>query len=108
MDLYLPSTRSALMAKIGGKNTKPELIVHRAAHAMGYRFRLHRKDLPGRLDLVFPKYHVALFVHGCFGHRHYRCKKCTTPATRTAFWEAKFNANLKRDKRVQRDLEALR
>ncbi len=107
MDRYSPEKRSALMAKIGGKNTKPELIVRRTAHAMGYRFRLHRKDLPGRPDLIFPKYHLALFVHGCFWHRHHGCKKCTTPATRTDFWKAKFKANVERDERVRRELEAL-
>jgi DNA mismatch endonuclease (patch repair protein) len=91
--------RSRLMAQVKGKNTKPELVVRLALHGMGYRFRLHRGDLPGRPDIVLPKYKMAIFVHGCFWHRHPHCPKSTTPKTRVEFWEDKFNANVARDAR---------
>jgi DNA mismatch endonuclease (patch repair protein) len=88
-----------MMAGILGKNTKPELIVRRYLHMHGYRYRLHRKDLPGRPDLVLPKYKIAIFVHGCFWHRHQGCMYATTPANRREFWEEKLNGNFLRDKR---------
>ncbi len=90
-----------------GKDTTPEMRVRRAAHALGLRFRLHRKDLPGRPDLVFPKFRVAMFVHGCFWHRHQGCAKASTPKTRVNFWQAKFDANVMRDARVSADLKGL-
>ncbi|MET3486001.1 very short patch repair endonuclease [Methylobacterium sp. 1973] len=89
--------RSALMARIRGKNTKPEIVVRRLAHSLGYRFRLHRRDLPGSPDLVFPSRRKIIFVHGCFWHRHPRCKKTTTPSTRRDFWRNKFEQNVERD-----------
>lgn len=92
------------MAKVGPKNTKPEMVVRRIVHALGYRFRLHRKDLPGSPDLVFPRLHKALFVHGCFWHRHANCKKATTPKTRISFWNEKFRKNIERDERKEREL----
>lgn len=73
--------------------------VRRAAHALGYRFRLHRKDLPGKPDLVFPKYRTVIFVHGCFWHRHDGCLKASHPKTNQDFWESKFSANVARDHR---------
>lgn len=76
------------------------MAVRRAAHALGLRFRLHRKNLPGRPDLVFPKHRLVLFVHGCFWHRHQGCKRATTPKTRADFWNSKFKENEARDKRV--------
>lgn len=91
------ATRSRMMAGIGSKNTKPELQLRRAIHARGLRFRLHVRDLPGSPDLVFPRYRAAVFVHGCFWHRHRECRFATTPATRPEFWEAKFSANVARD-----------
>jgi DNA mismatch endonuclease (patch repair protein) len=93
------------MARIKGKNTKPELIVRRVLHALGYRFRLHRGDLPGRPDIVLPKYRTAIFVHGCFWHRHSECSKASMPKTRTEFWQDKFAMNVARD---QRNVEALK
>lgn len=99
--------RSKLMSRVGGKDTKPELIVRKALHALGYRFRLHRGDLPGRPDIVLPRYKCAIFVHGCFWHRHPGCKKASTPATRIEFWQAKFAANMARDERNLFDLKAL-
>lgn len=92
------------MAKVGPKNTKPEMVVRKIVHALGYRFRLHRKDLPGSPDLVFPRLRKALFVHGCFWHRHANCKKATTPKTRINFWNEKFRKNIERDERKEREL----
>ncbi|WP_370165672.1 very short patch repair endonuclease [Bradyrhizobium diazoefficiens] len=91
--------RSALMARVRGKDTRPELIVRKSAHALGFRFRLHRKDLPGRPDLVFPRLRKAIFVHGCFWHRHSGCSKASMPKTRVDFWRSKFDANVARDAR---------
>lgn len=95
------------MSRVRGKNTSPEMRVRRAAHALGLRFRLHRKDLPGKPDLVFSARRVALFVHGCFWHRHPGCTKASTPKSRTDFWQAKFDANVARDTRVAAELEDL-
>ena len=89
--------RSALMSRVGRKNTKPEMTVRRVAHALGYRFRLHRSDLPGCPDLVFPARKKAIFVHGCFWHRHPGCRLASTPKTRAEFWSAKFSRNVRRD-----------
>lgn len=93
------------MSRVGGKNTTPELKVRRAAHARGLRFRLHRKDLPGKPDLVFPKYKLALFVHGCYWHRHPGCSKASAPSSE--FWREKFETNVARDKRVIAELRRL-
>ena len=98
--------RSALMARVRGKNTKPEIAVRQAAHALGYRFRLHRRGLPGTPDVVFVRQRKAIFVHGCFWHRHEGCNRCTTPKTRTVYWEEKFAANQERDARNRHELEA--
>jgi DNA mismatch endonuclease (patch repair protein) len=99
--------RSALMARIRGKDTSPEIAVRRATHRLGYRFRLHRRDLPGTPDLVFPARRLVLFVHGCFWHRHPGCKRCTMPKTRAAFWCEKFEANKARDVRNANELRSL-
>ncbi|WP_224199552.1 very short patch repair endonuclease [Pacificimonas aurantium] len=98
------ASRSRMMASIRGKDTKPELTLRRALHRRGLRYRLHWKKLPGRPDLVFPRFRAALFVHGCFWHQHEGCRFATTPATRTEFWQAKFDANVERDRRNQCDL----
>ena len=103
-DVLTPEQRSRNMRAIKGRDTGPELIVRRLLHAMGYRFRLHRRDLPGRPDVVLPGRRVVLFVHGCFWHRH-RCRfGCVEPATRPEFWRAKFGANVARDRRAMRAL----
>ena len=86
--------RSRNMSAIKSKNTKPEIAVRKLLHSMGYRFRLHRKDLPGSPDIVLPKYKTVIFVHGCFWHRHENCKYASTPKTRKEFWEKKFRENI--------------
>src|SRR5712691_747845 len=91
--------RSALMAKVRGKNTRPELIVRTVSHELGYRFRLHQRKLPGNPDLVFPRLKKIVFVHGCFWHRHQGCRKASTPKTRRLFWQNKFDENVRRDAR---------
>ena len=98
--------RSRNMSAIKSKNTKPEIKVRKILHSMGYRFRLHRKDLPGSPDIVLPKYKTVIFVHGCFWHRHKNCKYASTPKTRQEFWEAKFRENINRDKLNQENLSS--
>lgn len=99
MDKLSSASRSANMAKVKGKNTQPEMRVRRALHAMGYRFRLHRGDLPGRPDIVLPRLRTVIFVNGCYWHRHADCSRATTPTTNREFWQSKF------DRTVERDLE---
>ena len=106
-DVLTPEQRRRCMAAIRGRNTKPEMIVRSLAHRMGYRFRLHRKDLPGRPDLVFSGRRKVIFVHGCFWHRHPRCRYATTPVTRPEFWKNKLDGNRERDLRVQRELRKI-
>lgn len=98
--------RSWNMSRIKGRNTDPELRLRSLLHRAGFRFRLHVKELPGRPDVVLPKYRTAIFVHGCFWHRHVNCKNATTPSTRREFWQAKFDGNLSRDVRNRLELEA--
>ena len=98
--------RSALMGRIRGKNTVPEMIVRRAAHRLGYRFRLHRKGLPGTPDLIFPGRRKAIFVHGCWWHRHPGCAKASPAKTRADFWNDKFARNVERDANAKAQLNA--
>lgn len=99
MDVHTREQRSRNMAAIRSENTKPEVRVRSALHALGFRFRLHRKDLPGRPDIVLPKHASVIFVHGCFWHCH-RCKYgSVVPATRAEFWAAKRKGNVDRDRR---------
>lgn len=99
-DVVDQQTRSRMMAGIRGKNTKPELLLRRALHARGFRYRLHGRDVPGKPDLVLPKHQAVVFVHGCFWHHHQGCRFATTPSTRPDFWQAKFTANRSRDAKV--------
>ncbi len=95
------------MRRVKSKNTKPEVRVRSALHRMGYRFRLHRKDLPGNPDLVLPKHRTAVFVHGCFWHQHPGCRKATIPQNNREYWERKLGRNVERDRRSERELDAL-
>ena len=99
--------RSRNMSAIKSKNTKPEIKVRKVLHSMGYRFRLHSKDLPGSPDIVLPKYKTVIFVHGCFWHRHENCKYASTPKTRKEFWNKKFKENIKRDLEIQDKIKNL-
>lgn len=99
METQKSRQRSKNMAAVKGKDTVPELLVRSALHRLGYRFRLHRKDLPGKPDIVLPKHRLCIFVHGCFWHQHPGCSRATRPATNTEFWDAKLDGNVARDKR---------
>jgi DNA mismatch endonuclease, patch repair protein len=95
-----------MMASIGAAHTRPELLVRQYLHRTGLRFRLHVKGLPGRPDLVLPRYRAVVFVHGCFWHRHQGCRYATTPSTRVEFWQLKFRQNVARDQRTSESLRA--
>lgn len=99
MDIVTKEVRSRMMSAIGARDTSPEMKVRRMLHRHGFRFRLHRKDLPGKPDLVLARYKLCIFVHGCFWHRHPGCKFATTPKSREDFWQAKFAQNVARDSR---------
>lgn len=103
MDRLTKSHRSWLMARIRGKDTSPELAVRKIVWGLGYRYRLHIANLPGKPDIVITRLHKIIEVHGCFWHRH-GCKLTTTPKSRTAFWNSKFQNNIERDRRVRREL----
>lgn len=105
-DNRTPESRSALMSRIGGKNTAPEMMVRRLLHSMGYRFRLHRRDLPGTPDIVFPSRHKAIFVNGCFWHAH-GCRLGQPPKSRRKYWAAKFERNKCRDRKNLAELRSL-
>jgi len=95
------------MAAVHSKDTKPEMAVRRIVHGLGYRYRLHVANLPGKPDLVFPGRRKVIFVHGCFWHRHRDCRYATLPKTRIDFWESKFAANVARDRKTGRELKEL-
>lgn len=106
-DRFTKEKRSRIMSTVRGFDTEPELLVRRALHRNGYRFRLHRSDLPGKPDIVLPSRRVVVLVHGCFWHRHPGCKKATLPRQNSTFWKAKLNGNKARDVRVVKKLTAL-
>lgn len=106
-DIVSTEKRSQMMSGIRGKDTQPEIRVRKALHSAGYRFRLHRGDLPGRPDIVLPARRIAVFVHGCFWHGHEGCRLAKIPATRSGFWQEKFDANRKRDSAAQVALVSL-
>lgn len=106
-DKLTPEKRSWNMSRIKGKDTKIEVEVRKYLFSKGYRFRKNDKRYPGKPDIVLPKYHVAIFVHGCFWHRHEGCKDATTPKTRTEFWLEKFDKNVKNDRIKQEKLREL-
>ncbi|MBN3791837.1 DNA mismatch endonuclease Vsr [Burkholderia sp. Ac-20353] len=107
VDFLSPRERSERMALIRGRDTQPELALRRALHRLGLRFRLHGAGLPGKPDLVFPRYKTVVFVHGCFWHRHAGCSIATIPKSNTQFWMEKFERNVGRDKRVTAQLNEL-
>lgn len=106
VDVVDAATRSRMMSGIKSKNTAPELLVRRALHRRGFRYRLHAKGLPGSPDLTFAGRRAAVFIHGCFWHRHQGCRYATTPATRRDFWQTKFDINVARDERAFAALRA--
>lgn len=106
-DRLTPGDRSALMARVRSKDTKPELAVRRLLHRQGYRFRTHYKLLPGRPDIAFTRKRKAVLVHGCFWHGHDGCPGFRTPSSRTEFWEGKFERNRARDRRNEAQARAL-
>ncbi|MEP4557501.1 very short patch repair endonuclease [Cobetia amphilecti] len=103
-DIVDSQTRSRMMASIRGKNTSPELAIRRYLHARGFRYQLHRKNLPGKPDLVLPKYRLAIFVNGCFWHKHKDCFYASSPASHKTFWKEKLEGNVARDWRKWADL----
>ena len=106
-DIVNAANRSEIMSRIKGRNTTPELVVRRIAHGLGFRFRLHRRDLPGSPDMVFPQYRTVVFVHGCFWHRHDGCRYAYRPKSRIQFWRKKFEENVARDARNEMALRDL-
>lgn len=97
VDIVDKKTRSSMMSRIRGRDTGPELVVRKSLHHMGFRYRVHVSNLPGRPDLVFPKYRAIVFVHGCFWHRHPGCTYATTPSSNISFWREKFGRTIERD-----------
>src|SRR6478672_10099960 len=105
-DVHDKATRSFNMSRIKSKNTKPEILVRKFLHVQGFRFKLHDKKLPGKPDIILPKYKTVIFVHGCFWHGHKGCKYFVVPKTRTEWWLDKINANIANDKKKQTKLES--
>lgn len=105
MDCYDKATRSRTMRSVHAKDTSPEIYVRRALFKAGFRFRLHNAELPGKPDIILPKYRTVIFVHGCFWHRHSGCKHATMPTSNIEYWQKKFQRNVKRDKEEIRQLE---
>lgn len=108
MDKITSAKRSEVMSHIKGKNTKPEMLIRRLIHSLGYRYRLHVKSLPGIPDLVFPSRRKVIFIHGCFWHRHSCLKGRSMPSTNKDFWKNKFIANKRRDKQHQNEFRKLK
>lgn len=106
-DVFTKAKRSEVMGRIKGKDTYPERAVRSMIHRMGYRFRLHRAGLPGKPDIVLPRYKAVILVHGCFWHRHRGCRFAYVPKRRKAFWVEKFDSNVARDRRVIKELGKL-
>ena len=107
VDSISTERRSWNMSRVKSRNTKPEILVRSILHRKGYRFRIHAKTLPGRPDIVLPKYKSVIFVNGCFWHRHKNCADATLPKTRTEFWQNKFDQTIKRDNKNRKELTSL-
>ena len=104
LDIVDKKTRSRIMSRIRGQDTKPEIALRKSLHARGFRYRTHARDLPGKPDLVFPRFRAIVLVHGCFWHRHLDCRLATTPASNVEFWQRKFQRTVERDQRVLAEL----
>lgn len=104
MDVWSKAKRSEVMSKIRSENTKPEVTLRKALFAKGYRYRLHKKNLPGKPDIVFLKYKTAIFIHGCFWHYHKECREGRIPSTNSRFWETKLSKNIIRDEKNRQSL----
>jgi len=107
MDVFSKEKRSAVMARVRSRDTSPEITVRSLLHRLGYRFRLHRHDLPGTPDIVMPGRRTVIFVHGCFWHQHARCAAAARPTSNCDYWNAKLDGNITRDKRCQKLLRSL-
>lgn len=107
MDIWTKEKRSDVMSKIGSKNTKPELILRSALFKKGFRYRVHRKDLPGKPDIVLPKYKTIIFVHGCFWHYHKDCREGRIPSTNSNFWKTKLLKNVEKDEKNVKSLQEM-
>lgn len=107
MDIWSKEKRSQVMAKIRSENTKPERILRSTLHRQGYRFRIHKKDLPGKPDIALPKHRTLIFVHGCFWHYHEHCREGRIPSTNSKFWQEKLCKNVEKDKRNVKACEEL-
>jgi DNA mismatch endonuclease (patch repair protein) len=103
-DVFSKEKRSWVMSRVKGRDTKPEILVRSFVHRMGYRFRIHGRDLPGNPDIVLPRHRKVIFVHGCFWHGHNRCPRSKRPTTNKSFWNKKLDGNIKRDRRFRRAL----
>lgn len=106
-DVHNKATRSYNMSQVKGKDTQPEMLVRKFLFAQGFRYRLHDKKLPGKPDIILPKYKIVIFVHGCFWHGHERCKYATIPKTRSDWWKEKINKNLANDEKAIRSLKEM-
>lgn len=106
-DIFTKQERSRIMSKITGKETKPEILVRKYLFAQGFRFRKNAKELPGKPDIVLPKYKAIIFVHGCFWHGHKGCNKSALPSTNTKFWKEKISKTVERDKMKENELEKI-
>lgn len=107
VDVFTPEKRSWVMAQVKGRDTKPELLVRSLLHRLGFRFRLHRADLPGKPDIVLPRHGKVIFVHGCFWHGHKGCRRATRPTSNTTFWNNRLDGNTRRDRTTERRLRRL-
>lgn len=106
-DVLTREQRSLCMSRVRGGNTSPEMVVRSTLHKLGFRFRLHRRDLPGTPDVVLPRWNTIIFVHGCFWHGHGGCRRAERPESNAEFWRMKLDSNIQRDERNRRELNAL-
>ena len=106
-DVFSKKKRSWIMGRVKGRDTKPEILVRSIVHRMGYRFRIHRRELPGNPDIVLPRHRKVIFVHGCFWHGHKRCPRSERPSSNKSFWNTKLDKNVERDERLRRALRRM-